>query len=241
MSIKLNTNNSITTSKKLYLFDIDGTLLSPGPSARKSLNRAIKSKTGQRSDLQIVDVAGLTDQLIVRNVLQEQKYNGNIDQMTEEILAEYLDNFKIAYADSPHPFVFQDALKLLIKIEESRNTVALLTGNTITGAQIKLGRFKLMPRFAFGVFGDDGVTRMELPAVARKRAKEILNSEISFKDMIIIGDTPNDARTATGNGCESIIVCRRPEWRKEIQECKPTILVEQLDDNNIMIPKYEAN
>ncbi|MFC1549768.1 HAD family hydrolase [Candidatus Neomarinimicrobiota bacterium] len=231
----------MTNLKKLYLFDIDGTLLSPGPSARKSLNKAIQNNTGKRSDLQIVDVAGLTDQLIVRNVLQKQKYNGNINQKTEEILSEYLNTFKIAYASSSHPFIYQDALKLLIKIEKSGNVVALLTGNTEIGAQIKLGRFNLINRFAFGVFGNDGMTRMELPVVAYKRAQEILNQEISFNDMVIIGDTPNDARIANGNGCESIIVCRRPEWRKEILKYKPTFVVEQLDDKKIIIPKYETN
>jgi phosphoglycolate phosphatase-like HAD superfamily hydrolase len=227
-------------TKKLYLFDIDGTLLSPGPSARKALNTAIENKTGHPANLQIADVAGLTDQLIIRNVLNNLEFNGDIEHKAKEILGEYLNLFRAAYAESTLPFIFKDAIKLLERIEESGNAIALLTGNARIGAQIKLGKFDLWERFTFGVYGDDGITRTDLPAVAQKRARDVLDIEFSMKNMVIIGDTPNDARTAQVNGCESIIVCRRSEWYAEIQQYQPTVLVNTLDDDQIIIPIHEV-
>ncbi|NQU27584.1 MAG: hypothetical protein HQ528_04785, partial [Candidatus Marinimicrobia bacterium] len=49
--------------RKLFLFDIDGTLLSPGILPRQLLNRAFLDIAGGNPDLQFADVAGLTDPL----------------------------------------------------------------------------------------------------------------------------------------------------------------------------------
>lgn len=221
--------------KKLYLFDIDGTLLSPGPAARKSLNRAIAKVTGNPSDLQIEDVAGLTDPLIIRNVLRKNGHNGDITDKVEEILAIYLEKFRKAYALSSEPFLYDDAMRFLDRIKSSGHAPALLTGNVRVGAEIKLGRFDLLPRFAFGVFGDDGEARSDLPWIARERAWGVLEESFRFEEMVIVGDTPNDARVAQEYGCESIIVCRREEWRQEIQDIAPTYLVKALDEEDILV------
>lgn len=221
--------------KKLYLFDIDGTLLSPGPAARKALNEAIAKVTGNPPDLQIQDVAGLTDPIIIRNVLRKEGHNEDITDKVEEILAIYLETFRKAYAKSSEPFLYTDAMKLLERVEKSGNASALLTGNVRTGAEIKLGRFDLLARFAFGVFGDDGEARTDLPWVARERAWGVLEEFFRFDEMVIVGDTPNDARVAREYGCESIIVCRREEWRTEIQDLSPTYLVNSLNEERILI------
>lgn len=221
--------------KKLYLFDIDGTILSPGPAARKSLNGAITKVTGNPSDLQIQDVAGLTDPLIIRNVLRANGHNRDITDKVEEILTIYLETFRKAYAKSSDPFLYADAVKFLERVERSEHAPTLLSGNVRAGAEIKLGRFDLLPRFAFGVFGDDGETRSDLPWIARERAWGVLEESFRFEDMVIVGDTPNDARVALEYGCESIIVCRREEWRKEIQDIGPTYLVNSLNEESILI------
>ena len=83
--------------EKLYLFDIDGTLISPGPSARKAINQAIENYTGVPPNLQIKDVAGLTDRLIVKNALGKSRIDGDITEIITDIVNDYLTTFENTY------------------------------------------------------------------------------------------------------------------------------------------------
>ena len=220
---------------KLYLFDIDGTLLSPGPSARKAINQAIENFTGIPPNLQIKDVAGMTDRLIVKNALRRSGTDGDITEVINNIINDYLILFENTYLESKEAFVFKDALNLVHKVKDNGLPLALLTGNVKRGAHIKLGRFDLMKHFLFGAFGDDGETRNDLPIIARYRALEMLNKSFEFEDIVIVGDTPEDAIAAKINGCKSIVVCRREEWYDDIVKAGADLIVDSLDDPAIRI------
>ncbi len=221
--------------KRLFLFDIDGTLISPGPSARKAINKAIENFTGVPPDLQIKDVAGLTDRLIVRNALIKNGTNGDISKIITDIVNDYLTLFESTYFKSKEPFVFEDALVLVHKVKENGFPLGLLTGNVKRGAQIKLGRFDLMKHFSFGAFGDEGETRNDLPIVARNRAHKLFGKTYEFDEIVLIGDTPEDAIAAKVNGCKSIVVCRRQEWYDDIVKAGADLIVDSLDDSAIII------
>jgi len=222
----------------LYLFDIDGTLLSPGPAARESLNRAFETVVGIRPDLQLRDVAGYTDPVIVRNVLRRHGTNGEIGTLVNRIIDQYLTYFEAVYSSSDTAFVYRDALELLDRVEAAGHAFALLTGNVRRGAEIKLNRFSLFDRFPFGVFGDDAETRSDLPWIARERAWDVLGESFRFEDLVIVGDTPNDARVASEYGAASIIVCRYEEWRDDIIRAGATQVVTTLSDPAIKIHNY---
>ncbi len=221
--------------KLLYLFDIDGTLISPGPAARMSLNRAFETIAGIRPDLQLTEVAGYTDPVIVRNVLRRYGIDEEIGALVNKIIDQYLSFFEASYQSSDAPFVYRDALNLLDRVEAAGHAFALLTGNVRRGAEIKLNRFSLFDRFPFGVFGDDAETRNDLPWIARERAWDVLGESFRFEDLVIVGDTPNDARVAGEYNAASIIVCRREEWRDDIIGAGATQVVTTLSDPAIKI------
>ena len=92
--------------KYLFLFDIDGTLISPGGVSRGLLSRAINCETSHDIELGYNDVAGFTDLSITRNVLS----NLNIDGLTsskllDTILERYLVYVKSEFNQSTKPFV----------------------------------------------------------------------------------------------------------------------------------------
>jgi phosphoglycolate phosphatase len=222
-------------TKRLYLFDIDGTLLSPGPSARKAINRAIENFTGISPNLQLKDVAGMTDRLIVKNALGKCEINGDTTEVINKIINDYLTLFENTYFKSKESFIYEDALELVYKVKENGLPLALLTGNVKRGAQIKLGRFDLMKHFSFGAYGDDSETRSDLPVVARNRAQEVLGKTFEFDEIVLVGDTPEDAIAAKINGCKSIIVCRRHEWYDDIVRAGADFIVDSLNDPAIKI------
>ena len=220
---------------RLFLFDIDGTLLSPGPSARKAINQAIENFAGIPPNLQIKDVAGMTDRLIVKNALGKCGKNSDTTEVINNIINDYLTLFENSYYESKDAFIYEDALELVQKVKDKGLPLALLTGNVKRGAKIKLGRFDLMKHFLFGAYGDDGETRSDLPIVARNRAQEVLDKTYEFNEIVLVGDTPEDAIAAKVNGCKSIIVCRRHEWYDDITRAGADLIVDSLNDPAINI------
>ncbi len=218
-------------NQKLILFDIDGTLLSPGILPRQILNRAFQDIAGGNPDLQFKDVAGLTDPLIITNGLRKLGItDGVIPKLAVAILERYLADMERDYPQSDLPVLYRDAIDFLDAVQAERHITALLTGNVEAGAKIKLDRFGLFDRFTFGAYGDDSADRTKLPGVARVRAREVLGTEFRFEDLIIVGDTPNDARVAALAGACSVIVCRRPEWEQEIWQAGADLVVPSLTD-----------
>ncbi len=220
--------------KLLFLFDIDGTLLSPGPAARKAINQAIEKHTGVPPDLQIKDVAGLTDRLIVKNALKKCGKNSDQAEVINNIINNYLEIFADTYNESNDAFIYKDALELVHKMKKKGLDLGLLTGNVKLGAQIKLNRFDLMKHFSFGAYGDDGETRSDLPVAARNYAHEVLGKTFEYEEIILVGDTPEDAIAAKVNGCKSIVVCRRPEWYNDIIDAGADLIVDSLDNPKIV-------
>ncbi len=221
--------------EKLFLFDIDGTLISPGPSARKAINQAIENFTGIPPNLHIKDVAGMTDRLIVKNAILKAGKVGISPEVINKIVNDYLYLFERIYLESDGAFVYNDAIVLLQQIKQKGHSVGLLTGNAKRGAKIKLGRFDLFNQFPFGAFAEDGESRNELPVSAKRKAEKYYNRTFDFSDIVLIGDTVEDAIAAKINGCKSIIVCRRPEWHDEIANAGADLIVNSLDDPAIKI------
>lgn len=219
--------------RRLILFDVDGTLLSPGPIPRQALGEALSHFLGRKIELTFHDVAGLTDPIIIRNGLVRYgtgspPSNHDISTVLEHFLT--LEEERLPASGDVKVFPGAEAL---VRACLAENWVpALLTGNMERGARVKLARTGLWDLFAFGVYGGDGNAREDLPWVARERAWDVLHESFHPPDTILIGDTPNDARIARLNDISCLIVCRREEaaWRQAIEAQRPTWLVNGFDD-----------
>lgn len=221
--------------KLLFLFDIDGTLLSPASLSRKLLNEAITEITGFLPDLQYKDVAGCTDPSIVEKALGKA---GISPTETSELLSRILDYYSEKTGEvfpvSEKPFVYEDAVVFLDKVVASGSAVGLMTGNINRVAKVKLHRFNLWSTFPFGVFGDDVAEKSIMPRIAQERAWDFYRQAFRLEHMIIVGDTSSDAYAAAENGSRSIIVCRKPEHRDEIISAEPGQIVDTLDDEILL-------
>lgn len=219
--------------RKLVLFDIDGTLISPGPLARQILAEAVSHFLGRTIELSFYDVAGFTDPIIVRNALARYGGNGQPSKRDiDTVLEHFLGLVEERFPTENSVKVFPGAEELVKACQWEGWVPALLTGNMERGARVKLAGTNLWELFAFGVFGGDGNAREDLPWVARERAWDVLHEAFLPDHMILVGDTPNDARIANMNRIDSMIVCRRDEadWRQAIDQENPTWLVEDFSD-----------
>ena len=217
------------TSKKLFLIDIDWTLISPGSVSRGLLSQAIAKETGEPVELGYNDVAGFTDRNITRNVLAKLNYIGKVSEdFLNDILDRYIVSMEEEFFNSDLPFVYKDCIQLLDAVEAAGHATCLMTGNMKVISKIKLAKFDLWDRFKFGVFADDAEEKSSMPRLAREKAWDVLEESFRLENMILVGDTLQDAEAAIENGCKSIIVCRHKENWDKIKSSKPTFLVEDL-------------
>ena len=100
-----------------------------------------------------------------------------------------------------------------------------------------MSKFNLWSQFPFGVFGEDARNRDDLVWAAREKAWDVLQESFQFEDIILIGDTVADADAASVNGAKSIIVCRIPDKKTQLEKSNATIIVEDLSKvelNNVL-------
>ena len=225
--------------KHLFLFDVDGTLVSPGGVSRGLLSRAITYETGQDIELGYNDVAGFTDLSITRHALSNLNIDGLIlPRLLDVILERYLAYVKSEFTQSAEPFVHDDCIAFLNTVENAGHATCLFTGNMKSIAKIKLSRFGIWDRFPFGVFADDAEDKNSMLRIVRERAWDVLEESFRMEQMVVVGDTVQDAEAAKENGCKSVIVCRVAEKKEAIDDVGPDILVDDLSDPDLLNRLY---
>jgi len=217
---------------KFVLFDIDGTLLHCGSSARESLAQAVSEVSGHSIELQIEDVAGSTDLGIMRHALQRAGFtDGELEQQVAQAGSTYLEIVKTAYPARNDQYLYPGVETLLARLAARPDVrLGLLTGNLYEGARVKLDPFDIWDYFAMGAFGSDSADRNDLPGIALSKAATQLGEHFTPAHTLLVGDTPRDALCARVNDIRALIVCRRPEWLEDILPHHPFRVVNSTED-----------
>ena len=158
-------------TKRLLLFDIDGTLIHSGGAGVQALKSAFKERFGIDDDLHDIEIAGMTDSGIVLSILNKHRISAS-----NENVSAFLDSY-VHFLSLELPRrkgkLLPGVLELLDRLKSRPHVVlALLTGNVSRGAQLKLEHYGVWHFFEFGAFADDHRDRNELGHFARARAKE---------------------------------------------------------------------
>ena len=215
-------------SKYLFLFDVDGTLISPGDVSRGLLAKAVTEKTGETVHLGYNDVAGYTDRSIVKNAMLKLNQTITAD-LLDRIFQHYIFLMKSEFMISTEPFIYQDCVNFLDKVQNAGHAVCLLTGNMKAVARIKLEKFGLWKRFDFGVFSEDTEDKLTMPRLAKKRAWTVWQKTYRYDQMVVVGDTIQDAEAGIKNGCKVVIVCRKRDKWDDINKMGPEWLGHCMD------------
>lgn len=208
----------------LYLYDIDGTVLSTGGAGRKALNAAFLALHGVPQAFDGVSFAGCTDPSIVAQAHALAGLPCDDDAIAA-LQAAYLSRLPATLAASRDLLVLHPGVHAAIDATSGQGTNALLTGNWRAGAALKLGQVSLWDRFDFGAFGDDSGDRNDLVPVAQARARA---AGVSFSRTVVIGDTPADVACARAGGAVAVAVLTGWSSREALEACDPDLLVEDL-------------
>lgn len=226
------------TIPRLILFDIDGTLISPGRMPRVWLSEAINEISGQQQHLKLDDVAGKTDTLIVETALRKLGFpDRDIATLIMPIINSYLEKLETRYTGDPTPkFVFPGAREMVAALARDDSVLlGLVTGNTPDSARIKLSHFGLWDYFKLGAYATDSKNRNDLPKIALDLANRLDGTRFTAQQSVIIGDTLNDLEAARVNGMRSLIVGHHPDWQAELRAGEPDLYVDDFSDTQMVL------
>jgi phosphoglycolate phosphatase-like HAD superfamily hydrolase len=189
----------------VFLFDIDGTLISTGGAGRRAMVGAF-TRRHARPDVCDFPFGGMTDRAIVRTgiaALGHEPDEAAIDQLIGDYLALLEVELLRAEGARVHAGV-HETLDHLAPLPGA--AIGLGTGNVIEGARHKLRHLGLDHRFAFGGYGSDHEGRPELLQIGADRGAARLGLPRSACRVVVIGDTPRDIAAARAIGAVCLAV-----------------------------------
>lgn len=183
--------------RKLLLFDIDNTLVSPRGAGRLALVQAVQAVYGTPGMMETVPLAGSTDKLAVFQGLQAAGLSAaeieggwaDFCRMVPQTLTGVLATRPIVACPGAQALLSQ----LVPSVQCDGTLLGLVTGNVAATAMIKLAAAGIDPaQFRVGAFGSDAADRNVLPGLAVARALELVHHRFVGSDVVVIGDTPAD-------------------------------------------------
>jgi phosphoglycolate phosphatase len=190
----------------VWLFDIDGTLVTTGGVGRRALELAFLRAHGRADACNGFRFDGMTDRAIVRGgllALGVPPTPAAIEAVLGVYLAVLSDEVAGAPAQTYHVHAgILETLEALAALPHF--ATGLGTGNIREGARIKLERVGLFGRFSFGGFGCDDEDRTALLRRGAERGAASLGLSLGDVRVVVIGDTPKDVAAARGIGADSI-------------------------------------
>ena len=182
---------------------------------------------------------GKTDRQIVRDLMRREGFTDDaIDAQMDQLLESYVAGLATELESGNRTMLVLDGvLELLDALDrEDRVVVGLLTGNIETGARAKLTAAGIDPsRFRVNAFGSDHELRPELPAVAQRRASELLGVDVRGNRLVIIGDTPADIQCGEAIGARAIAVATGGYTVEQLAAYEPYALFETLADTGAVL------
>ena len=225
----------------LILFDIDGTLVLTGGAGMRAMNRACQDLVRNEHAMEGVTFAGRTDWSILDDILR--KHGHTLDaSLLDELRRRYVEHLgeEIQLPGRGVKDVMP-GIRLLLDTLATRDdaAVGLLTGNFVEGARVKLEDFDLWKYFPCGAFGGDSANRNDLVPIAIRRARECGIADVTPKDVIVIGDTPNDVECALVVGATPVAVATGSYSPDQLRAAGAGIVFDDLSDTGAFLRLLE--
>lgn len=188
---------------RLFLFDIDCTLLWTGGAGREATKQAMHEVFGLSGAIDTHVFGGKTDwqTLVELTGLPADEVGARMPAYNDAMgrhLAAIIDRYPVKPCPGAHE---------LIASLKTRDDVALglVTGNVSATAPIKLRAAGFDPTdFPVGAFGSEALARDHLPPLAVARASMYYGVTFDPAQVIVIGDTPADV--ACGRALGAVVV-----------------------------------
>lgn len=222
---------------RLFLFDIDGTLVVTGGAGQRAMNRAFHDVFGVPDAFAGIELAGRTDTSILGDAVARQAMAA-----TPEASAAFRARYLVCLQEEvprpgPNKRVLPGVTDLLAELEpRPHNFLGLLTGNYCAAAEVKLSHFDLWRYFRCGAFGEDHGDRNALVPVALDRARSAgLPPHVDEARVVVIGDTPRDVRCAHAHGARCVGVATGEYSAEALRAAGANVVFDDLSDTRAVL------
>ncbi|RMG00515.1 MAG: HAD family hydrolase [Acidobacteria bacterium] len=224
---------------KILLWDIDGTLIlsTVRGGYKQYFEPTMKRIFGSVGDLHKVIPSGMTDTQIMYESLKSLNITPEaILERKNELLEVFREEMLRALGNSEDSYRVLPGVREILEQTSTKRGVfinALLTGNLSVAAEIKLTSVGLWRYFADApnIFGEISCDRSALAFQSASLFREKYNFDFLPQQFVIIGDTPNDIKTARTFGAKVLAVATgRIHGFDELLECGPDAILEDLSN-----------
>ncbi len=223
------------TALKLFLFDLDGTLVSTGGAGMRALGHAFKHLYNAPDAHKRVNPSGKTDPAIFREIVRALLDRDALPDELTQIAEVYLHHLEIEMKTSNTRSLrgVEDFVKTVLG--RSNILAGLGTGNLERGARLKLAPTALHNVFGFGGFGSDAEDRAEVLKFGHRRAVQNAGRDIAAEAVFIIGDTLLDVAAAKRAGFRSVAVASGIVSFDELKAGAPDFLLRDLTEGRELL------
>ncbi|MEN8904860.1 MAG: HAD hydrolase-like protein [Clostridiales bacterium] len=218
--------------EKLFIWDIDGTLLQCKGIGKIALNKTFYEIYNIKNAFDKISMAGMVDSVILgkaydMNNIKEKNYSNFFN--------EYCYYLSEAVSENKNAFAAPGIKKLMEFLKKSRTIYNILgTGNIELGARIKLTKDNLNRYFKIGSFGDEPYKRWQLVNNAIVNSKNFFGIPFNNNNIYVIGDTPIDIEAAKKTNVKSVAVATGGYSINELSEYNPDYITENFSNFNII-------
>lgn len=210
---------------KLFVWDVDGTLIKSEGVGKRALEQAFEIMTGVKDACKEIKLGGKTDTLILYEMCERFGVNKKIYKEFFEVYCRVLED--IVRGDC----LIRIAPNIpgILKIIKEKGGINILgTGNIEKGARLKLLPADLNIHFDTGGFGDEETERWKIIRNGIENAEKLYKLRFEKGNIFVIGDTPRDVECAKAVGVRSVAVATGYNTMDELKECNPNFLFEDL-------------
>jgi phosphoglycolate phosphatase-like HAD superfamily hydrolase len=214
--------------RRLFLFDIDGTLITTGGAGGKAMRAAFTALWHDQAAFSNIEFSGRTDHAIFRQAYRQAG-------LPEDGFHVAMTRFRRAYfrrlpasLAANKGVVLPGVSELLRRLADSgAGTLAVGTGNFRTGARHKLSHYGLDGFFVTGGYGDDTEDRNELVERGIRAATRLAGRhDVVF----VIGDTQHDVTAAKANGAVAVAVATGTATEEQLSAAGADVVLTDLRD-----------
>ena len=226
-------------TRKLVLFDIDGTILLTAGAGRRAIVAALAEVVGPTSAFEAIRFDGKTDPQIVAEMLEAAGQPEPREPSRVLALCERYVGYLAQELERPttRTTVMPGVHALLERLEGEPGVVlGLLTGNIAQGAALKLRSGGIAPeRFRVGAYGSDAAHRPDLPPIAARRAEAIFGRVPRGTEVVIIGDTPADMACGAGIEARALGVATGAYSISDLEACGAHAVFPDLSETDAVL------
>jgi phosphoglycolate phosphatase len=229
-------------SRKLVLFDIDGTLIGTTKTGvnhwKKLVQKTFATVYKPLPDFESSQANGKLERLYFREFADMVGVPPKeFEKKFPEAISIFYELFKQMIDDRIIEFHrIQAAYDLVMMLQGSYAiSMGLLTGNNEPLAWYKLRAVDFDKPFTFGAFGTEVEHRGELVSLAIVRAAKYFSHPFSATDTIIVGDTKYDIAAAKHVGAIALGVSTgHTDTNEDLQKAGADLAVDSLMDERVL-------